>query len=107
MPRSKYSSNTLSISPATLHFRMPAEWEPHAATWLALPHYQGDWPGKFERIPWVYAEIIRNLARHERVELIVNDAASERRTRKMLERANALSKNVRFHRCRTNRSWLR
>ena len=86
---------------------MPAEWEPHAATWLALPHYQGDWPGKFEPIPWVYAEIIRNLARHERVELIVNDAASERRTRKMLERANALSKNVRFHRWRTNRSWLR
>jgi agmatine deiminase len=86
---------------------MPAEWEPHAATWLAWPHYQGDWPGKFEPIPWVYAEIIRNLARHERVELIVNDATSERRARKMLERANALSANVRFHRWRTNRSWLR
>ncbi len=57
---------------------MPAEWEPHAATWLAWPHHRGDWPGKFEPIPWVYAEIIRNLARHERVELIVNDAAAER-----------------------------
>ena len=55
-------------------YRMPAEWEPHASTWLAWPHYRGDWPGKFEPIPWVYAEIIRHLARHERVDLIVNNA---------------------------------
>ncbi|HVI10444.1 MAG TPA: agmatine deiminase family protein, partial [Candidatus Binatia bacterium] len=27
-------------------YRMPAEWEPHAATWLAWPHNHGDWPGK-------------------------------------------------------------
>jgi agmatine deiminase len=86
---------------------MPAEWEPHAATWLAWPHYQGDWPGKFEPIPWVYAEIIRNLARHERVELIVNDAAARRAVRKLLSRADANIANVRFHRWPTNRVWLR
>jgi agmatine deiminase len=86
---------------------MPAEWEPHSATWLAWPHYHGDWPGKFEPIPWVYAEIIRNLAPHERVELIVNDVATERRVRKLLERSNAPLKNVRFHRQPTNRVWLR
>ncbi len=86
---------------------MPAEWEPHAATWLAWPHYRGDWPGKFEPIPWVYAEIIRNLARHERVDLIVKDAAAERKARKLLGRAHALSRNVRFHRWPTNRVWLR
>jgi agmatine deiminase len=86
---------------------MPAEWEPHAATWLAWPHYKLDWPGKFEPIPWVYAEIVRNLARHERVELIVNDEASEKRARKTLDRAHALSENVRFHRWSTNRVWTR
>jgi agmatine deiminase len=85
---------------------MPAEWEPHAATWMAWPHYREDWPGKFEPIPWVYAEIIRHLARHERVELIVN-AACEGRARKTLDRANALSDNVRFHRWPTNRVWTR
>ena len=52
---------------------MPAEWELHAATWLAWPHFKGDWPGKFEPIPWVYAEILRGLAKHERIELIVNN----------------------------------
>jgi agmatine deiminase len=86
---------------------MPAEWERHDATWLAWPHYHRDWPGKFEPIPWVYAEIIRNLARHERVELIVNDAAAERQARNVLDRANSLSKNVHFYRWPTNRGWLR
>jgi agmatine deiminase len=89
------------------NLRMPAEWEPHDATWLAWPHYKDDWPGKFEPIPWVYAEIIRHLARHERVELIVNDAASEKRARKTLTLANALSDNIHFHRWPTDRVWTR
>jgi agmatine deiminase len=86
---------------------MPAEWEPHAATWLAWPHYKLDWPGKFEPIPWVYTEIIRYLSRHERVELIVKDAAAERLARKTLQRAHALNDNVYFHRWPTNRVWTR
>ena len=87
--------------------RMPAEWEPHASTWLAWPHYRDDWPGKFEPIPWVYAEIIRHLGRHERIDLIVNNAASEKHARKVLTKAGAFSKNVRFHRWPTNRVWTR
>ena len=35
-------------------FRMPAEWEPHEATWIAWPHNREDWPGRFSPIPWVY-----------------------------------------------------
>jgi len=92
---------------STNNFLMPAEWEPHAATWLAWPHHEADWPGKFEPIPWVFAEIIRNLARHERVELLVQDSAAEKRARKILHRAAALSGNVRFHKKKTNRIWLR
>jgi agmatine deiminase len=107
MPRRTHSSNTLSVSTGTLPRRMPAEWTPHAATWLAWPHNHADWPGKFDPIPWVYTEIIRNLAPHERVELIMNDAAAERKARKLLDRSNAPLKNVRFHRWPTNRGWLR
>jgi len=88
-------------------FRMPAEWEPHASTWLAWPHYRGDWPGKFEPIPWVYAEIIRYLGRQERVDLIVNSAASEKQVRKVLGKTAALGNNVSFHRWPTNRVWTR
>jgi agmatine deiminase len=87
--------------------RMPAEWEAHAATWIAWPHHRDDWPGKFEPIPWVYAEIIRHLSKHELVELIVNDAAAEKRARKVLALANALNDRVRFRRWPTNRVWTR
>jgi agmatine deiminase len=90
-----------------IRYQMPAEWEPHAATWLAWPHYKLDWPGKFEPIPWVYAEIIRYLSRDERVELIVKDAAAEKVARKTLQRAHALNGNVRFHRWPTDRVWTR
>src|SRR5205809_4879215 len=100
--KNKGSVDANEPSPAALGFRMPAEWEPHAATWLAWPHYHGDWPGKFEPISWVYAEIIRNLARHERVEVIVNNASAARQARRVLERALALSDKIRFHHSPTN-----
>lgn len=86
---------------------MPAEWEPHAATWLAWPHFEGDWPKKFEPIPWVFAEIIRNLAKYEPVELIVKTSAEAAKARRILNRAEALSRNIRFHSWPTNRIWLR
>src|SRR6202522_1005829 len=93
--------------PIARGYRMPDEWEPHESTWLAWPHSRGDWPGKFEPIPWVYAEIVRNLARHECVDLVVNDASWEKRARAVLEKADALSENVRFHRWPTDRVWTR
>jgi agmatine deiminase len=97
----------MKAASANSRYRMPAEWEPHASTWLAWPHYRSDWPGKFEPIPWVYAEIIRRLARHERVDLIVNNGASEKQARKVLRKANALSANIAFHRWPTDRVWTR
>ena len=87
--------------------RFPAEWEPHEATWLAWPHNRRDWPGKFAAIPFVYAEIIRHLARRERVEVLVQDAAAEARARRFLDRSGALSDQVRFHLRPTDRIWLR
>jgi agmatine deiminase len=86
---------------------MPAEWEPHAATWLGWPHNKTDWPGKFQPIPWVYAEIVRNLARGERVEILVNDSRAEEQARTVLDKANALRDTVRFRRAVTNRGWMR
>ena len=97
----------LSETPRKLGFRMPAEWEPHQATWLAWPHNPEDWPGKFQPIPWLYAEIVRLLAAHEQVHLLVEDARGERRAQSVLERAGANLDQVSFHRWRTDRGWLR
>ena len=99
-----------AMFPADLGFRMPAEWEPMAATWMVWPHNRTDWPGNFEPIPHVYAEIVRHLSRVGRVELVVNDTAHETRARATLEFANVLpkaAKNIRFHQWKTNRGWTR
>lgn len=58
--------------------RWPAEWERHDATWISWPHHEPDWPGKFGPIPWVYAEIARALAAHERVHILVHDEADRK-----------------------------
>ncbi len=88
-------------------FRMPAEWAPHAGTWIAWPHNPEDWPGKFQPIPWVYVEIVRHLSRVEDVHILVNDPAAERRATSLLERGGATLARIHFHQWPTDRVWLR
>jgi agmatine deiminase len=94
-------------TPRQRGYVMPAEWERHEATWLAWPHNATDWPGKFAAISWLYAEIVRLLAARERVHLIVEGAAAERRAKSMLARAGAALAGVSFHCWRTDRGWTR
>src|SRR3984957_8735426 len=96
----------MSQTPPPL-YRMPAEWSPHAATWIAWPHNPEDWPGKFQPIPWVYAEIVRHLSRVEDVHILVNDLAPERRATSLLKRGGANLARVHFHHWPTDRVWLR
>jgi len=57
-------------TPASLGYRWPAEWEPHAATWLAWPHNPETWPGKFEVIPPLFAKFVAAVADFEPVRLL-------------------------------------
>lgn len=98
---------THSGTPASLGYRMPAEWEPHEATWLAWPHEISDWPGKFAPIPWVYGEIVRHLSRVEKVRILVQDRDRENKARSVLKRANADLNAVEFFHVKTDRSWTR
>src|SRR5437868_15428511 len=88
-------------------YRLPAEWEPHEATWIAWPHQRDDWPGKFEAIPWVYAEIVRHLHLSEQVRILVNGASGEQGARRILERVSIDWKRVEFAHIRTDRVWTR
>jgi agmatine deiminase len=102
----------MTIEPATatpreLGYRMPAEWDRHEATWLAWPHNPDDWPGKFQPIPWLCAEIVRLLAAHERVHLIVQDAKEESRANSILRRAGVDLGQISFHQWPTDRVWTR
>ncbi|HLJ86021.1 MAG TPA: agmatine deiminase family protein [Candidatus Angelobacter sp.] len=97
----------LDKSPKDLGYRMPAEWEPHQATWIAWPHNHEDWPGKFEAIPWVYAEIVRYLSRAEEVDIIVGDAAGRKAASTILKAVGARLDRIQFHLWPTDRVWTR
>ena len=88
-------------------FRMPAEWEPHHATWLAWPHETTDWPGKFAPIPWLYGEIVRHLSRVEKVRILIANKEAEEKARKILSKSGAQMAAVEFFHAPTNRSWTR
>ena len=97
-------------SDATPHsegFCMPAEWEPHESTWLAWPHELTDWPGKFAPITWAFAEIVRLLSQVERVKLLVEDGASEKRVRNVLRKSGSDLTRVDFLPIPTDRGWMR
>jgi agmatine deiminase len=87
--------------------RMPAEWEPHRATWIAWPHFEPDWPGKLAPIPWVYGEIARVLAHFEPVEILCH-SPEVRDSANAILRAHAVrTDRVRLHLVPTDRTWLR
>jgi agmatine deiminase len=86
---------------------MPAEWEKHDATWIAWPHHEPDWPGKLGPIPWVYAEIVRALSDHERVEILCHDASVAENARTVLAAHSVKEGSYRFHTVQNDRVWLR
>jgi agmatine deiminase len=93
--------------PASLGFRMPAEWEAHAATWIAWPHERDDWPGKFAPITWVFTEIVRHLSRVESIHIVVRGGAMKHKVSDQLDSVGVNSDSVRFFKAATDRSWLR
>ncbi len=86
---------------------MPAEWEPHDATWIAWPHHEPDWPGKLEAVVWAYVEIVRVLAEHERVEILCESDAARDSASAMLRAHEVTMQRVNLMVAPTDRVWLR
>jgi agmatine deiminase len=98
---------TPAVKPKDLGFRMPAEWEAHEATWIAWPHNRDDWPGRFEPIPWVYGEIVKRLARVERVRILLQNGDAEDDARRVLNKVGVEWEAIEFHSIATDRVWTR
>ncbi len=86
---------------------MPAEWEPHKATWLTWPHNPTDWPGKMSSVQKTYAELTQKLASVEDVCILVGSEKHEMRARRYLNQAQADLASIHFYHIPTNRSWIR
>src|SRR5271170_1057819 len=94
------------VMPAVSSIRLPAEWEPHRATWIGWPHNPDDWPGKFGCIPWAFVEIVRKLAASEHVCILALPEV-ETMARPMLLKAGIDQTRVEFLPWATDRGWLR
>jgi agmatine deiminase len=91
-------------TPAALGYRMPAEWEPHAATWLSWPRPDGiSFPGRYDEVLPTLAEMVRTLARHERVEINCRNDEVEAIARQTIGN----TRNVRYHRIPSYEPWCR
>ncbi|MBI2067631.1 MAG: agmatine deiminase family protein [Deltaproteobacteria bacterium] len=88
-------------------FHMPAEWEPHAATWLAWPHNAETWQGRQKFVPSIWIQMIKALHTDEAVQLLVNDASMKKEVQERLEKADINFRRVRLHEIPTNDCWLR
>ena len=87
---------------------MPAEWEPHAATWFTWPRPDGiSFPDKYDTVPLVYARLIRELAEVEEVNINVWNAEMENWVRELLRKNGAPLDNVRFHHFPAYEPWCR
>ena len=92
----------------SLHYRMPAEWEPHEATWLTWPRNKISWPGRLlSHVEQIYIEMMRGLLPGEKVNLLVPDAKTMKSIAKRLETQKISTKNLIFHQIKTVDTWIR
>jgi agmatine deiminase len=96
-------------------YTLPAEWEPHEATWIAWPHNKDDWPSKFAAIPRVFTnivkyisqEIVKYVSHGEIVKIIVQSKDHKQIAEKILMDSNVSFEKIEFFIKKTNRGWLR
>jgi agmatine deiminase len=88
-------------------YRMPAEWEPHDATWLAWPDNIETWPEHLEQARDVYARMIAALSRHEKVYVLVKGCEADDGLEKRLVQIGCQRSNVQICHIPYNDSWMR
>lgn len=94
-------------TPAELGYHMPAEWEPHEATWLSWPHKEESWPGAFEPVPEIFVQLTKHLSGSELVRINVADEDFAESVRALLKKGGVNLDRVRFHLNPTNDAWCR
>ncbi|HSU86934.1 MAG TPA: agmatine deiminase family protein [Chthoniobacterales bacterium] len=100
------SNHAEKITPAALGYRMPAEWEPHAATWLSWPRREGiSFPDSYDRVLPALRAMVAALLESERVNINVCNGAHEAEARAAL--ADLPNEHLTFHNIPTNEPWCR
>ena len=90
-----------------IDFRMPAEWESQDSIWMTWPYNRRDWPGLFKYIPQKVAEILANISKNQKVNLIVKISEDVVILKRFLKSLDVKIKNVKFYKIQSNRIWIR
>ncbi len=107
-PAKHHSDQAPAPTPAALGYRMPAEWEPHAATWLSWPRPDGiSFPDSYQRVQPALAKMVDALHDSEPVHINVCDVAHEASVRNAFLKHNTRHSHVTFHRIPINEPWCR
>ncbi len=97
-----------NLTPRQLGYRWPAEWEPHAGTWIAWPHNEQTWPGEFTHIPAIFQQLIATLLQWEPVHLLASEPVIARQARDRLEPLTTSTPHqLYWHDIATNDAWIR
>ncbi len=92
---------------------MPAEWAPHLATYLVWPHNLETWPGKFDQVPPIFAQIAAAIAHFEPVRILIQDETRLPAVLEMIKKVDGLdgerprTDRIDFLPIATNDSWIR
>ena len=91
---------TLHTTPRADGFRMPAEWEPHAQTWLLWPERPDNWRDGAKPAQKVFAEVAKAISQFEPVTMCVSPA-------QYAHARNVLPGDIRVVEMTSNDSWIR
>jgi agmatine deiminase len=96
-------------TPASLGYRMPAEWEPHRATWLTWPRRDGiSFPDRYEAVPAIWANMALTLSEGEEVHINIFNDAVESEALAALKAVNApVGSRIFLHRFPAYEPWCR
>ncbi len=101
------NKSSSQVTPASLGYYMPAEWEAHEGTWLSWPKDPITWPEQIKQVEEIYAQMIEALTPHEKVFLLVNDEETEKKVQKKLKPKKINHQNLFIHQIETVDAWIR
>ncbi len=94
-------SRKIDVANSQTGIRVPAEWEPHAATWM-------QWPTKWEtEMRPAFAEVINVIQKYEPVHLLTGTQSEKTKAERFLSAQGIPNTNITWHIIPIDNSWMR
>ena len=92
--------------PAERGYSMPAEWSPHAATFLSWPHNTDTWPQNLQQAQAEFTQLVAAIAKDEMVYVLAQSELHED-IAKRVQLGSEFSHRLKLLDVPTNDAWIR